>query len=232
MKVAIMQPYFFPYIGYFQLINSVDKFIFYDDVTFIKQGWINRNRILLNNKDHLITLKLKGASSNKLINEIEIIHNNGNLLKTIYQAYKKAPYFREISPIIEEVFRTMESKTKISEISEISVKRVSKYLGLNTEFETSSELYFNTRFLTKENRLIEICKENKADIYINPYGGESLYDKSNFKEKEIKLFFIKNNIVSYNQFKSEFVPALSIIDVLMFNHPEIIKEMLRQYVLF
>jgi hypothetical protein len=229
MKVAIMQPYLFPYIGYFQLVNAVEKFIFYDDVNFIKQGWINRNRILVDNKPHLLTLKLNGASSYRLINEIAVVQKNDDLLKTIIQAYSKAPFFNEVIPIIQEVFTAMNSLNKISEIAEISVTIVSEYLNLKTIFETSSEVYALTKKFTREERLIEICKENNADAYINPSGGKELYNKDNFRKEGINLHFIKNHITGYKQFKNAFIPGLSIIDVLMFNSRNQVREMVCQY---
>lgn len=229
MKLAIMQPYFFPYIGYFQLIDAVDKFIFYDDVTFIKQGWINRNRILLNNKDHLITLKLKNSSSNKLISEIEICKDNHSLIKTLVQAYSKAPFFNEVMKLIQDVFHSIDELKTISEIAEISVKKVSWYLNLETTFETSSEIYPETQYLRKEERLIAICKINNAGTYINPSGGKILYDKKIFEHEGIELFFIKNHIPVYRQFQGEFIPGLSIIDILMFNPPDVIRAMIQKY---
>jgi WbqC-like protein family len=229
MKVAIMQPYFFPYIGYFQLVNAVDKFVFYDDVTFIKQGWINRNRILLNDKEHLITLKLDGASSYRLINEIAVSQKNDNLIKTIIQAYSKAPFFNEVIPLIQDVFTEMNYLNKISKIAEISVKKVSEYLNLCGVFETSSEVYSATKLLRKEERLIAICKENNADSYINPSGGKDLYNKNSFRKEGINLFFIKNQITGYKQFRNDFIPGLSIIDVMMFNSPDLVREMVCQY---
>jgi hypothetical protein len=229
MKIAIMQPYFFPYIGYFQLVNAVDKFIFYDDVAFIKQGWINRNRILLNGKDHLITLKLDGASSFKLINEIEIIQKNGTLLKTIIQAYSKAPFFNEFVPLVQEVFDAMNKLSSISKIAEFSVKKVSEYLNLSTIFETSSDVYSTSKLLRKEERIFAICKRNNADTYINPDGGKELYDKRSFRKEGITLFFIKNQISEYTQFKNYFIPGLSIIDVMMFNPPNLVREMICRY---
>jgi len=229
MKVAIMQPYLFPYIGYFQLVNAVDKFIFYDDVTFIKQGWINRNRILLDDKEHLITIRLNGASSNRLINEIAVSQKNDNLIKTIIQAYSKAPFFNETIPLIQNVFTEMKCLNKISKIAEISVKMVSEYLNLNTIFETSSEVYTATKHLKKEERLIAICKKNNADTYINPSGGKDLYNKSSFSKEGINLLFIKNHITGYKQFKNAFIPGLSIIDVTMFNSHNQLREMVCQY---
>jgi len=228
MKLAIMQPYFFPYIGYFQLLNAVDKFILYDDVTYIKRGWINRNNILINKNKILITLSLKSVSQNKLINEIEVNTNN-NLIKTIKQAYLKAPYFDYAFPIIEKTFESIKPGFKISEISGLSIMNVAEYLKLDTLFEYSSISYSDTKGLGRAQRLIEICKINRADTYINPIGGIELYSKEEFKNENINLFFIKSSIEPYKQFDNDFVPGLSIIDVLMFNSPEQTKEMLNKY---
>ena len=147
MKVAIMQPYFFPYIGYFQLINSVDKFIFYDDVNFINRGWINRNRILLNGESHFLTIQLKNASQNKLINEVEFIDNRIKLLKTIEHAYKKAPFYHLIVPVLSDCLTIQTNK--ISELAQYSVIQTCKYLDIETEFELSSKLYSDTKGLEK-----------------------------------------------------------------------------------
>ena len=227
MKLGIMQPYFFPYIGYFQLIKAVDKFVFYDDVTYIKNGWINRNRILLQNQAHYITVHIKGASSHKFINEIEIIDNRYKLRKTILSAYSKAPYFKEIWWLIEEV---LEFETKnISQLAQYSVIQISKYLGINADFEVSSKDYMKTRNVKFEDRLIAICSINNALEYINPIGGIELYKKSNFMREGIKLSFLKPQPVDYNQFGNAFVQNLSIIDVLMFNPISKIQRMLNSF---
>jgi len=229
MKIAVMQPYLFPYLGYFQLINAVDKFIFYDDVNYIKQGWINRNRILMNGKDNMFTISLKDASSFKLINEIEMNRGNEKLVKTITQAYSKAPYFNDVFPLIGKIFDEANEIKKISTIAQLSVVRVFEYLGITRIFEVSSQVYSHTKHLGRAERLMAICKENGADTYINSYGGQELYSKSEFYEKGIALHFIKNNLPVYKQFKDDFVPGLSIIDVLMFNSKDEIKEMLNHY---
>ncbi|KES17196.1 WbqC-like protein family [Gilliamella apicola SCGC AB-598-B02] len=141
MKVGIMQPYFFPYLGYWQLINAVDKYVIYDDVNFIKNGWINRNNILLNGKKHLITLPLEGASSFLLINQIKTsskLKDREKLLKTLEQAYKKAPYFEIIFSIFKD---TLFYKSEyISDALIFSIQKIVDYLNLNTEIILSSKL--------------------------------------------------------------------------------------------
>lgn len=229
MALAVMQPYFFPYIGFFQLVSAVDIFILYDDVNYIKGGWINRNNIILNNKKKLITLNLVASSSNKDINEIYVDNRNSKMLKTIKQTYSKAPFFETVFPIVEEILASCLSTNTISAIAGHSLTKVAEYLNLETVFEYSSEKYSDTKGMDKADRLIEICKRNSVDTYINAIGGMDLYSKGYFKKKNIDLFFIKNHIQEYKQFNNEFIPYLSIIDVMMFNSIEKINEMLNNY---
>lgn len=230
-KVAIMQPYIFPYIGYWQLLNVVDTFIIYDDVNFIKRGWVNRNNILNNGKPSMFTIPLIKASQNKLINEIEIVSDSlwkQKLLKTIVSSYKKAPYFNVTNPMIEEIINNNE--TNISAYIEFQLKKIASYLNITTTIKIASKEY-NNRILKGQDRIIDICIQEKANQYINPIGGVDLYEKNKFTENGIKLNFIKSNNLEYNQFKNSFVPFLSIIDLLMFNSAEEIKEKLLEFTL-
>ncbi len=224
-----MQPYLFPYIGYFQLINAADKFIIYDDVTFIKQGWINRNNILLNGKAFLFTVPLKDASSYKPILEIEV-NNNSNwklkLIKTFEQAYKKAPYYNKIIELIKEVLLAEEKL--IATIALKSLKIICSYIGIDTLILETSSGYSNNH-LQAQSRVIDICRRENAAEYLNPIGGLELYSKEVFNRENIKLSFVKSKAPTYKQFNNEFVPLLSIIDVMMFNSPTEIKKMLNQY---
>jgi len=226
MKAAIMQPYFFPYIGYFQLIDSVDTFVIYDDVNYIKQGWISKNRILLNGKDFNFVLNLKGASSFKKINEIEVGNFNSKLSKTIQQAYSKAPFFAEAFPVIENILSNPESN--LAKYLSFGITQICNYLSINTEILVSSDIQKNNE-LTGKDKVIEICKVLNADVYVNAIGGKELYSYEDFAEEKITLKFIKTLDIEYNQFKNEFVAWLSIIDVLMFNSPEQVKLMLNKY---
>lgn len=229
MKLAIMQPYIFPYIGYFQLIKAVDKFVIYDDVNFINRGWINRNRILVNGKDSLFTIPLKEASQNKLINEIEVNWDDAwksKWVKTLEQSYKKAPYFQQVRPIIEQTLE--QEKTIFSEIIVENLKLINAYLDITTEIISSSSIYQNTE-LKAQTRIVDICVQEKANHYINPIGGIELYQKEVFEEQGMKLNFIKSKPVQYPQLKNDFVPWLSIIDVLMFNSVEQIQTFLDSY---
>lgn len=231
MKIAIMQPYTFPYIGYFQMISAVDKFVFYDDVNYIKQGWINRNKILLNNKEYLFTIPLEKATSFSLIKDTKIDSKQYeswkiNFLKTLRQNYKKAPYFIAIYDLC---ICTLDSNCiSISEVAIKSVMLASKYLNLKTEFVISSEQNADKE-LGRMERLIEICKKENANFYINGLGGLHLYKKDEFAKKDVHLHFIKSKPIKYKQFNNEFIPWLSILDVLMFNSPEEIKMMLDKY---
>lgn len=222
-----MQPYFFPYLGYFQLIKAVDKFVFYDDVNFIKNGWVNRNRILINGQASYFTLQLKDASSFKTINQVSFIDNRNKLLKSITHSYAKAPYFNETVELIRECLNT--DTDKVATLAMNSVEQVSNYLNLKTKLEVSSEKYSDTKGMDRASRLVEICKRNNATSYINPIGGEELYDKRFFNEYNIDLSFIQPKRMDYKQFKNDFVPWLSIIDILMFNSVEEVHEMLANY---
>lgn len=226
MTLAIMQPYLFPYLGYWQLINVVDAFVIYDDVNFIKQGYINRNSILANGKAQTFTLELIGASSNKLINEIEVGNNTIKVLKTIKQNYIKAPYFEVVFPIIEDML--MQEEKNLAKFIGYSLQKISEYLGCDTKFVYSSNIDKDCN-LKAQDKVIDICKNLNAKNYINAVGGQELYDKETFKKENIELNFIKTELVSYNQFKNEFVPYLSIIDIMMFNSVDEIKEMLNRY---
>ena len=230
MTAAVMQPYLFPYIGYFQMINAVDVFVFYDDVNFIKGGWINRNRMLINGSEKLFTVPLKDASSFKLIREIEVnteLPAYSKLLTTIGQSYKKAPFFPDVFPMIEKVFRSQNST--IADLAMLSIQAVNDYLGITTVLKRSSVDFAQTKDLQRAERLIAICKQAGAEKYINAVGGQELYAKEYFATKGIDLKFIKSEPIDYKQFDNDFVPWLSIIDVLMFNSVEEIHKLLNKF---
>lgn len=232
MKLSIMQPYVFPYIGFFHLIEATDKIVFYDDVTFIKSGWINRNRILINGKDYLFTIPLLKASSYKLINETELhpilfFNWKNKFLKTIEQNYSKAPYYKEIKEIIYNVFNTKYSN--ISDLAINSIITVYEYLNKDIKWMKSSISFPETKDIKKADRLIQINKNLGYQNYINAIGGQELYNKEYFNSKGIKLSFVKSQKVKYKQFDNDFVPWLSIIDVLMFNSKNTVKEQFDAY---
>jgi hypothetical protein len=229
MKVGIMQPYFFPYIGYWQLINAVDKFVIYDDVNFIKSGWINRNTILINGKKSYINLMLSKASPNKLINELELLDdlkNKKQVLKTIELNYKKTPYFNLVFPIVESIM--MQKEKQLSKYLEHSIRLICKYLEIDTKIIMSSEIIKNDK-LTGQDKIIDICKRLSANQYINSIGGRKLYSHESFELNGLSLFFLEPKEIYYSQYDDAFVPNLSIIDVMMFNDKKKVKVMLEEF---
>lgn len=231
MKVGIMQPYFFPYIGYWQLIESVDKYVIYDDVNYIKGGWINRNRILVEGAVRYFNIQLIGASSYKKINEVFINSDNNIIRKTLRKleaAYQKAPYYEEVYPIIKEIIYYKEKN--LAYYLGNSIKRICEYLNISTIILYSSSLKKNCA-LRGEKKILEICRLLGATEYYNAVGGEKLYLYNNFERMDIHLKFIKTNEIVYKQYENEFRSNLSIIDVLMFNSKEEVKAMLRDYTL-
>ena len=226
MKLGIMQPYFLPYIGYFQLINAVDNYVIYDDVNYIKGGWINRNKLLLNGKEFMFNLIISGASPNKLINEVLVAANQSKLIKTIEGAYRKAPYFDAIFPLMECIVG-FEDKNLARFIGN-SLIQIADYLTFNTKFLYSSELQKDCS-LRGQDKILHICEILKSTEYMNAIGGMELYNKSDFEANKIKLCFLKTQPILYNQFSNTFVPWLSILDVLMFNSVEEINEMLNKF---
>lgn len=229
MKTAVMQPYFLPYIGYFQLLSTVSSFVVFDDANFIKKGWINRNRVLLNEKPHYITLPLSGASQNRLINEIELVLDPKNIQKKldmIYHAYGKAPYFEQIFQMIEDIFCYKETNLSIFVI--YSLKKIAEYLAIDTQFLISSK-FKKDNHLKGQEKILEICRKVGATHYINPIGGMELYRTEAFRKNGIRLSFLKTDSIEYRQFRKDFVPNLSIIDTLMFISKNECKKLLNKY---
>ncbi len=230
MKAAIMQPYFLPYYGYFSLIHSVDLFIFYDDVAYIKKGWINRNKILLNNTEFTFTIPVQNASQNKLIKEIYLHEKEqweDKFLKTIERAYKKAKNYKEIYPIIEKIVKY--KTEKISDLAQFSIITISEYLGLEAKFKKSSDIGGINSEQERADRLIEICQSQSCTNYHNSIGGKILYSEDYFLKNGIDLKFVEPYGITYNQFGSDFIPNLSILDILMFNSRDEVLELITSY---
>ena len=214
MKIAVMQPYFAPYLGYFQLINAVDKFVFYDDVNYIKGGWVNRNFITINDKAHKFTIPLKKASSFRKINEVEVnwgCRDMGKLQKTLYQRFSINSPSREI---IENLFKS--KPLTIGDLAITSIILISNYLDINTIFERSSTYTFN-RVNNKVLNLVNICNISGANTYINPIGGQELYNKKEFKQHNINLNFIKGQ------------PSKSLLDLIDLKSKEYIINELHNF---
>lgn len=226
--VAIMQPYLFPYLGYFQLAYSSDAFVFYDDVNFIKGGWINRNRVLVNGEPRYLTVPLVGASPWKKIKEIGFTDKTDKLLRTIDHAYSKAPYYKSVKPLVREILSA--KVPTIGLLAARSVTSVFEYLGLERRFTFSGTEFPHTLELGRVERLVAICQEFGAARYVNLLGGSALYQASQFQFERvgIELSFLEPCLPSYDQGRGTFVSALSIIDVLMFNSPYEVRGFVSQ----
>lgn len=229
-KIAIMQPYFFPYIGYFQLINSVDEFVIYDNIQFTKKGWINRNRILLNQKDEYISLPLKKDSDFLNVNQRLLSDtwkvDRKKMLNKIVESYRKAPQFELAYPLFEKCL--MIEEANLFNFIYNSIRETLQYLSITSTMTVSSSIQIDHQ-LKSEEKVIAICNAQNASTYINPSGGIELYSKERFERNGIILLFQKSNLINYSQYKNEFVPWLSILDVLMFNDKDKIKSFLNDY---
>lgn len=232
MTLGIMQPYFFPYLGYFQLINAADEFVVYDNIQFAKKGWINRNRILVNGKDEYITLPLKKDSDFLDIRDRWLAdswaQDSKKMLNRVKESYRKAPQFIDVYPVIEKCI-LFEDVNLFGFIFN-SLKEVNNYLGITTPLVVSSTVPVNHSLKSQE-KVLEICKARKVTTYLNPIGGVELYSRGIFNKENIQLHFLKSSEVSYHQFNNEFVPWLSIIDIMMFNSKDKINTMLNAYTL-
>jgi hypothetical protein len=215
--VSVMQPYIFPYIGYFNLAQASDIFVFYDDVNYIKQGWINRNRILINKTPYTFSIPLKNGSSFELIKNVlisDLDKFKSIFYKQLEQSYCKAKYFNIGIKYVEDVL-SLDSDS----ISRLAIKSVMDFFTLvdiEKQFMVSSESFPSSKGIDRADRLLDIVKSVGSSHYVNTIGGMPLYDKAYFAERGVKLSFIKPLILEYGQVgKGDFVAGLSIIDVLM-----------------
>lgn len=228
MTLGIMQPYFMPYIGYWQLMAAVDKYVVYDDVNYIKRGWVNRNNILMNGEPYMFTISLNGASQNKLFNEIDIADDFSKFKKTLYHSYRKAPNYDKVMVLMDDIFDYPDKNLAHFLFHSFSV--VLKYLSIPTEPIMSSSIEKDNN-LKGQDKILDICSILRADNYLNAIGGKELYNKKKFEERGIELFFLQSRATEYKQFANAFVPNLSMIDVLMFNDRSIVRELLKDYTL-
>lgn len=230
MKVAIMQPYFLPYIGYFQLIKAVDIFVIYDNIQFSKKGWIHRNRILVNGRDEYFTLTLKKDSDYLNVNQRVLSESweqeKLKTLRIIKENYKKAPFFLSTFPIIEEIFN-FKSRNLFDFIYH-SLVQINSILGIESKIVLSSTIAIDHE-LKAQNKVLAINENLQASHYINPIGGLLLYDAPSFEKKNIELSFLKSKNIAYKQNEKEFMPWLSILDVMMFNDIPTIKNWLGEF---
>lgn len=227
VKLAIMQPYFLPYIGYFQLITAVDKFVIYDNIKFTKTGWINRNRILVNGRDAYITLPVKRDSDFLDVRDRFLAEcwadESRTMLNRIAGAYRKAPNFKFVYPLIEEC--VLFDERNLFQFILHSLTVMNKYLQIETPVSVSSTILIDHGLKAKE-KVKAICKAMNATEYVNPIGGVDLYQREDFRREGIELHFLKSGDIIYEQFGHAFVPRLSIVDVMMFNSLEKIQQYL------
>jgi hypothetical protein len=228
MKVGIMQPYFLPYIGYFQLIASVDKFVIYDHIKYTKKGWINRNRMLQNGTDKIFSIPLAKASDRLDIVEREISSEfcRHKLLSQFRGCYLKAPYFEDVWPLIESIVSFQDEN--LFRYIQNSIVLICDYLDIDTEVIVSSSVAADHDLLSQD-RVLSICEAMNANTYVNPIGGLDLYSTDEFASKGYELKFINTNTIEYIQFGDSFVPGLSILDVLMFNSLDECRRLLKEY---
>lgn len=229
MKIAIMQPYLLPYIGYMQLINSVDVFVIYDDVNYIERGWINRNYFLSKDTKQLVTLKLVKASCNKLIKDINLLPLNEQVFfKTLYQLYCKAPFFEDIKDLLNKI--EQQDNLNLSSFLTNHLQTLCNYLDIKTNIILSSTINKNT-VLKGQDKVLDICNILQATQCINPPGSKGLYQKDIFKKNGQDMYFLDPFIPEYKQFKTSFVSGLSFLDVLMFNSKKTVQTFLNSYTL-
>jgi len=226
MKGAIMQPYLFPYIGYYQLAFEVEKFVFLDDVNYIKKGYINRNTILAQCDQKKFSLPIKKISQNRHICDHNYEKNHSKFLKTIEQAYKKAPFYQAVFPIIINII--LDPDLNVARKNAKTITAVFEYLGLKREFLFSSNTPIDSK-KRGQDKIIELCQKLEIKRYRNPIGGFDLYDAEEFSSNYIELKFIKSEITPYKQGECEFSPNLSIIDTLMHCNKSIILQQLANY---
>jgi hypothetical protein len=231
MKIGIMQPYFFPYIGYWQLISSVDVFVVYDNIQYTKKGWINRNRMLQNGAPTLFSLPLKKDSDFLDVRQRSLADEfpREKLSNKIKGAYVKAPYFQQVFPLVEGIISNDEKNLFFYLL--YSIAKILQFLEIETRIIISSEIPIDHNGLKSQDKVLALCKVLKGETYINTIGGTKLYSFQKFREEGLRLKFIESAYIEYAQFGNDFVPWLSIIDIMMFNPKEKIKEYLKQYIL-
>lgn len=219
-----MQPYFFPYLGYYQMAAQVDHFIFLDDVQMIRRGYIQRNYILINGSTYRFTLPLQNASQNRSIHQHQLLNKNETFFKTLYTAYHQAPHFNKINNIIKNIFN---KSSNLATCCASSIHEVFNYLQIPFRYSFSSSF---PSTLKGQERIIELCKQFNAKLYYNPIGGKSIYDGEFFKKNNINLYFFHAEFPSYPQLTkptTAFIPQLSMIDILMNSSIDEVQSMLK-----
>lgn len=236
MKIGIMQPYFFPYIGYFSLIHYVDKFIFFDTPQYISHGWVNRNRILKQNGTiGYITVPIKKMPQQTAIKDVLIADDmdwRGRIYGQLTVYKKKAPYYKEVIAFLHSILDE-EDDNKLSDLNIAGIKATSKYLGLENKFDVFSQMDIEiAKAVQPDEWALNITKAIGGDVYVNPPGGELFFDRNKYKKQGIKLEFLQSKLPHYIQRMGHFEAGLSIIDVMMFCSKKEIMDMLNEFNLF
>lgn len=229
LRLGVMQPYFFPYLGYWQMIHAVDKYVIFDDVNYIKRGWIARNRIKANGQAIRFGIAVRKVSQNRLITEHERMaspEEAGKLLHELDMAYHKAPYYDQVMPLMERILGNTE--TNLADYLSYEIMQVCDYLGISTPILRSSRMEYDHSG-NGQDKILDLCKVTGSDSYVNAIGGRELYDHDRFRREGVELSFLKMRQVQYEQGEGEFIPSLSIIDVMMNNSHEQLDELLSQY---
>lgn len=229
MRLGIMQPYFLPYIGYFQLLEHCDTFVLYDDIQYSKRGWINRNRILASGKPRTITLPLRRASDYADVRDREIAseYSPKAMMAVLRQSYCRAPFWTNYEQLLEGILRF--SSRNLYEFVANSISAVARHVGIQTPVVTSSSLGID-RSLRGEQRVLATCMAVGATEYVNPIGGWNLYDDNAFAALGLRLSFLRSLMTPYAQFSFPYVEALSIVDTMMFVEPlELCSRMRSDY---
>ena len=226
--LAIMQPYFLPYIGYFQLLAAADAFVLYDNIQYTKKGWINRNRMLRNGADVMFTLPLASASDTLDVVQRELAADFApdDLLRSWQGAYAKAPYYAETWPLLQRIMGCAERN--LFHFLHHAIREVAAHLSITTPITISSHVPID-HGLRGEEKVLALCEAMGATRYINGVGGMALYDRGRFAQRGIGLEFLRPKPLEYAQFGAPFVPWLSILDVLMFNGREATQALVQQH---
>lgn len=229
MLLVIHPAYFFPYLPYFQLLHAADRFLFLDDVTLIRRGWANRNRVLMAGQPTYLTIPLEGASQNRRVDETKIFEGTDwrrRIRRTVQRCYQRAPFYARGAALLDEVLDT--PADSITDLARTSVLRTCQLLGVEVEVARTSQRH-PAGDLRGQARMIEICKREGATTYLNAAAGRHLYDRPSFDQAELELRFLQPGSIEYDQRRPGFVPGLSILDVIMFNDLPQIASMLERY---
>ena len=230
MILGMMQPYFFPYLGYWQLMNAVDEYIIYDDVNYIKGGWINRNRIKINGEPAFLGFSVRNASQNRIINELDVLlteKDRDALIRKVSNAYAKAPFKADVLDLLADTLQC--GTVNLAEFLAYSNRKTADYLGIRTPIYSATKLRLDHTH-TAQQRIMDICLARGCSGYINAIGGKELYDKEAFAQQGLSLAFLKMDPdIAYPQGKGEFIPGLSILDVMMYNDRDEFHPLLSRY---